>query len=156
MKIKIVLTVIAVLIVAFFIYQQIPEQKSTSTSSNSAPATSITYQNLAPELSKNTIIKAIPEGSTILLKFYNFDSGEREWEKSYILKKGSITEGESDAEIVLSLHSDYLKGLTNTNFCSVIQKANQNGDLGFETDLSKTALLWKFKSMMNYKECFGL
>ncbi|HVY01340.1 MAG TPA: hypothetical protein VHA12_01070 [Candidatus Nanoarchaeia archaeon] len=162
LKHKIALTIIILVTVLTIVYFQLPQPK-TSTGNiakegayNSVSLTSITYNNLPSELSSNAMIKALPKDSTILLKFYNFNTGERQWERSFTLTKGKVTQGGTEGDIVLSLHSKYLSGLTTMNLCSVIQKANKAGDLGFETDLSKTALLWKFKSVLEYKSCFGL
>lgn len=116
----------------------------------------ITYGNIESYLSGNSLVRDLPEGAVINLRFYNFNSGERQWEKSYILTKGSAREGLSEsADIELTLHSKYLAAFTNQNFCGVVKQANANGDLGFESSLSKVSLLWKFKSMTKYKDCLG-
>jgi hypothetical protein len=118
----------------------------------------IDYAKLETILSKNSMINALPEDSKLLLKFYNFNSGERQWEKLFIIQKGIIKETTNPnevADIVLLLHSKYIPELTEANFCSIVQKANANKDLGFETALSKVALAWKFKSMYAYRDCFG-
>lgn len=153
---------IVVAVVASIVYFVFPGQTAVSGniakegSYNSISLTSITYSNLPSELSSNKMVKALPEGSSILLKFYNFNTGERQWERSFTITRGKVTQGGTEGDIVLSLHSKYLSGLTTLNLCSVIQKANKAGDLGFETQLSKAALLWKFKSIMEYRSCFGL
>lgn len=121
--------------------------------------TKISYANLEKELSENEIIQSIPSGTILLLRFYNFNTGERTWEKAYILKKGEAketTNASEKADIVLSLHSKYLQELTSENFCEVIQKANANKDLGFDTELSKITLAWKFKAVFKYKDCLGI
>ena len=130
--------------------------KTNSINGTSSQAIALTYDNMKTELSKNKVVRDLPKDSKIILKFYNFNSGSREIEKIYTLTKGSVSEGGNSGDIVLSLHSKYLNGLTNSNFCSVIQKANKNGDLGFETELSKASLAWKFKSVLEHKSCFGL
>ena len=161
---QIYLTIGVVILVALIVFVSI-EKESTSSSSSSktssvngtkSPATVLTYSNMKTELAKNKVVKDLPKDSKIVLKFYNFNSGSREIEKTYTLTKGSVSEGGDSGDIILSLHSKYLKGLTNSNFCSVIQKANKNGDLGFETELSKASLAWKFKSVLEHKGCFGL
>jgi len=40
-------------------------------------------------------------------------------------------------------------------FSDIIKKAGANNDLGTWTELSKTSLLWKFKSMTKYRDCLG-
>lgn len=119
----------------------------------------IDYSNLEKELSKNSMIDALPKYSIILLKFYNFDSGERVWEKAYVIERNEVKETSDfnkNAEITISLNSKYLEEMTTSNFCEIAQKANQNGDIGFETKLSTTSLVWKFKSMYQYRSCLGV
>jgi len=120
------------------------------------PEVNINYDNLASALSGSKLIQDLPKDGTIVLRFYNFNSGSREWEKSYILKKGEVVEDYTeDTDMVITLRSDYLGPLTNKNFCSMVQTANQRGDLGLEYQVSKATILWKFKSMMKYGDCFG-
>lgn len=127
--------------------------------SNSRPSSSrplITYSNLALELSKNQLVKDLPSNAIILLRFYNFNTGERQWEKSYVLTTGNAREGLVDnADITIVIHSRYLSSFTSTNFCSVIKTAKANNDLGIWYTCSKMSLMWKFKSMMKYRECLG-
>lgn len=154
-----ILVVLVSVVSGLFVFayvSSLEKESSVVANKTSTPAIPINYSNLASVVSKNSMVKAVPLGSTILLKFYNFDSEERAFEKSYIITTGKIVEGEAEADIVLLLHSKYLKGLTNKNFCSVIQKANKNKDLGIETELSSAALAWKFKSMYEYKSCLGM
>lgn len=133
------------------------KDKKSSSSSNSTPVPTINinYTNFADVLSGSSLVGTLPKGSTLLLRFYNFNSGKREWEKSYVMKRGLVVEGISEADITFILHSKYLDTLTNKNFCSVIKTAKENGDLSIETALSKTALLWEFKSMYKYRKCLG-
>lgn len=156
------LLVFIVVITGFFVIGSILSFKSSKVISGSITKPSLTinisYENFAEQISKNSMIQALPEGSILLLRFYNFNSGEREWEKSYILKKGVVKEAinkDEKADIILTIHSKYLKELTNKNFCSIIKKAKTNGDFGFETILSKLSLAWKFKSMYKYRDCLG-
>lgn len=127
----------------------------TSSYLQSSSPTPITYSNLAYVLSRNSMIQALPESSVILLKFYNFNSGERQWEKSYILTKGSVREGTANADLIILLHSKYLAELSENNLCNIIQKAKANGDFGTEMQLSTASFMWRYKSMMGYKSCFG-
>jgi len=155
-KIKIliisVLVILLALLLVFIIHKFLFEKKVVGVI---GPTIALNYTNLAPELSRSSMVNDIPDNAVLLLKFYNFNSGQRQWEKSFIIKKGEVKEGEEKSDIILTLDSKYLKGLTNNNFCSVIQIANNNGDLGFETEMSKVSLAWKFKSMYQYRDCFG-
>lgn len=117
----------------------------------------INYSNIESELAKNDLVKKLPASAILLLSFYNFDSGSREIEKTYVIKKGSVKEGSvTRADISLSIHSKYLNSLTSGNFCSIIKQANKNGDLGVFTSKSKFSLMWKYRSVLEYKSCFGM
>ena len=127
---------------------------------NQAPTAviKINYNNMASILSFNQVIQSLPSDANILLKFYNFNIGDRQWEKSYLITKGKVVENTASvqtADIILSMSSKYLDQMTTSNFCSVIQTANANRDLGFETTLSKLSLGWKYKSVYTYRSCFG-
>ncbi len=122
----------------------------------SAPSVdnSIYYSGLASMLSETPMVQDIPKGETILLRFYNFNTGYREFEESFILTKGAVKPGYTeDVEITIVMHSKYLPELSKDNLCSTITKANENGDVGIYTDLSTTKIIMKFNSMMEYKDC---
>jgi len=138
------------------IYQETGQAVSSTLENSVIPTVNISYSNFEQELSKNNMVKDLPKNSRILLQFYNFDFGERLFEKDYIIQKTGVketTNSKENVDIVLSIHSKYLKGLTNKNFCEIIKKANENGDLGFETRLSGISLAWKFRSMYKYRGC---
>ncbi|MCD4759676.1 hypothetical protein K8R33_02220 [archaeon] len=117
----------------------------------------INYDNLAEHLSKNSVVRDLPDNTKILLRFYNFDSGSRIFEKSFVLTNSGVSEDYiSDADLVLMIHSKYLNEWNSRNFCGVMSKANRNGDLGIESSLSTVKLLWKFKSMNKHKSCFDM
>jgi hypothetical protein len=121
------------------------------------PATEEDYQRLEEILPQNEIIQKLPDNAKIILKFYNFDTGERSWEKSYILTKGNAEQGSAnDADMDLIMHSKYLSKLTASNFCNIIKSAKANGDFASDLKISKTSLLWKYKSIMSYRDCLGL
>ncbi|MBT3691543.1 hypothetical protein HOG16_04860 [Candidatus Woesearchaeota archaeon] len=123
---------------------------------NAPKPVDLNYNNLALFLSKTQFVEDIPKNSIISIKFYNFNSGERQLEKSFILKKGEVHEGTPDNEdLVILIHSKYIQELNTLNFCSTISKARNNGDLGIEYGGSEVGILWKFRSMKKHSECFG-
>lgn len=150
-----ILLVLGALAYVYFFYIRAPA--SSSGYEANTPTVAITYNNFAQVMNSNPMVQAIPDDSSILLEFYNYNSGERQVEKSYILKNDGIEEGIlGNPEVTLSLNSKYLDGLTNKNFCTMISQANTAGDLGFESALSTTEIAWKFKSMYTYKDCLGI
>lgn len=107
-------------------------------------------------LRNQDIIRDLPKNGVLSLRFYNFDSGERAWEESYILTKGNVREGiaeNPDAEIII--HSKYVKELGN-GFCDTIVKANENGDVGVEIKLPTTSFMMKYSGLLKYKSCLGM
>lgn len=120
------------------------------------PEVRITYENFEEEVSKQSLVQDLPEQGAILLRFYNIKNGEKVWENSYVLRNTGVEKSDlTDADLIIFLHAKYLDSLTNHNFCSIIEQAKAAGDLGIETGLSKTALAWKYRSMMKYRECLG-
>ncbi len=121
------------------------------------PATEEDYIRLEEILPQNEIIQKLPESARILLRFYNFDTGEREWEKSYVLTRANAIETyDEDVDIILIMHSKYLSKLNENNFCFIIKDAKRKGDFANELKISKTKALWRYKSVMSYKDCLGL
>lgn len=115
----------------------------------------LTKDNFNLFLMQQPIVKALPEEAVILFRMYNFDTGVRQWDKSYVITKGSVREGtieKPDFDIIISSKYMYLIA---QDMCSAVKKAKANGDFAVDTSLGKTAILWKYKSMMEYRDCFG-
>ncbi|MEI6731335.1 MAG: hypothetical protein WCK90_01510 [archaeon] len=156
-KILIIATIIILVVLAgVWAYKTFsPKPKYAGPSGPSVPPVKITYVNLPQEMGKLSIVWSIPKDGVIALQFYNFNTGTRQIEKSYILTPGNVKEGSSAADITISIHSKYMSELTNQNLCTIIAKAKQTGDLGIESSLSGVALAWKYKSMYEYRDCLG-
>jgi len=150
-----IIAIILLLIIAGLLIYNYKLTGNAVKNTGTSQAVPITYNNIAQVLSSSDLVNALPESGSILLRFYNFNSGSREWEKSFIIKKGNVKEGTENADIILNLHSKYLSGLTTGNFCSMISQAKKNKDLGFETSLSTLSLGWKYKSMYKFRDCLG-
>ncbi len=117
------------------------------------------YDRLEYILPQNEIIQLLPASAKIKLSFYNFNSGYREWERTYILTTGKAVQGEaslSEVDMALIMHSRNLPLLKEDNFCEVINGAQKNGDFAMETEKSKIFLGWKYRNMLSYKDCLGL
>lgn len=116
------------------------------------------YQRLEDILPQNEIIQKLPEDAKIKLSFFNFNSGYREWERTYILTRGNAVQGEaslSEVDMSLIMHSRNLPLLKGDNFCEVINSAQRNGDFAMETERSTLSLGWQYKSIIGYKDCLG-
>jgi len=159
-SIIVIFVLLVIILTSFSLFNIFSKDKPLQTSGVKTPAIPINYTNLESQLVKNSIVKAIPSESVILLRFFNFDTGSRTWENSYIINSTFIMKinesniNEDNYEIIVLMHSKYLKELTTSNFCSIIKKANTNGDLAIETQLSSVELGWKFKSLYKFKDCF--
>ncbi len=170
--IALVIVIIIFLVGGYFLYSFLVEQNnnlgtgsSSSGSGSYVPPTRFVYEEATEEdftnfekiISKNEMIQDLPTDGTLILSFYKFVAGVRMWEKEYILTKGNVVEGKlSDYDIRLIMHSKYLTVLDENNFCTVVQTAQKNGDFASETDMSTFSLAWKYKGMMDYKDCLGL
>ena len=123
---------------------------------NAPPATDINYANIGSFLEATKFVQDIPEDSTLLLRFYNFNSGNREWEKSFVLEREQVHEGIAESpDLIITIDSKYLTELNSQNFCSTASKAKRNGDLGYSYEMSTAKLAWKLKSLNKHKSCFG-
>ena len=77
-------------------------------------------------------------------------------EKYYTITKGKIIEEKtSNSDIKISIPEKYSIEI-NKDFCSFIKKVNTNKDLSISLEISKTELLWKYRSVIKYKDCLGL
>lgn len=145
-----ILILFALVLVSFLVFFSKPVVSKAP-----SPTINVSYGNFAEVISKNSMVKALPENSDVLLSFYNFNSGERIVEKSFIIEPKIKETNRSEAEVVVFIHSKYLSELTNKNLCAVIKKANSAGDLeiSFSNKSSEAGLMWKYKSLMKYTEC---
>lgn len=130
------------------------KQNTISNNQNNNPIVNLTKESLPGFLNNQEVIKALPSDAVISLKFYNFNTGERVIEEEYTIRKGAVTEGAAvnpDLEIMLA--SKYLPELG--DFCGVINTAKANGDFSADLKISQTNFLWKYKSVIGYRNCFG-
>jgi len=119
------------------------------------PPREVSYEEVRQIILANQMIKDMPEKAALLLRFYNFNTGERTWEQSFILRTNSVEPGVTEADITIVIHSKYKNYINPNNLCNIIKTAKANDDLGIWTELSTTKLLWKFKSMTKYRDCLG-
>lgn len=146
-KLVVVLLVIIILVLAgvgaaFFYLNS--GQEETNNNQN-AVYVNVTKENFALIMEQNQFIKALPDNAVISLKF---------GEDYYIIKKSSVQEEKiNDYDFEISIPDKYLSMIG--NLCSAIETAKANGDMGWDSKLSKTQLMWKYKSMLKYRNCFG-
>lgn len=115
----------------------------------------LTKQNLPLYLNQHQITKDIPKSATIGFQFYSIQNGQQVWEEKYLLKNKKIELKDftnEKTDIIISMNSKYFSLFG--DICNAIKTANQNGDLQYNVKISKTSLLWKYKGMLKYKNCF--
>jgi len=128
---------------------------TTSTSKQTTPSAP-DYAKLMTNLPKNQMIQDLPEGKSLYLRVFSFSSGNRVWDKSFIVGKGTMKEGTLDSpEVTINIHSKYVNSISSSNLCDVMGNARKSGDLGFESSLDYMSLAWKYSSLMKYKSCFS-
>ena len=180
-RIKIIVVILVVLVTAiatgflvydtYFSQESIPVSSTSSSSGGSVPSgpsrCSLVAQNdsyvkpdfdrLMRVMENQPLVLDVPEKGRISLRFFHFTEGCRIYDKSYIISDGRIMEGGGGADIYVTLASSYVDRIDETNFCDVVKEARANDGLGQWTgDVSETTLLWRYKSMLKYKECLGL
>jgi len=130
-------------------------KKPDSASSENYQQVVLTKANFAQFLQSQQFVKDIPGSTTIFLKLYNMNAGQQQWEESYVIKKSSVKLGTAEsADITISVDSKYLSQL-GADICGTIKTARNNGEMKIETKLTTAQLLWKFKSMLKYRDCLG-
>ncbi len=127
-KYLIIALVILIIILAIFF---IPKLKNTTTSGNAVSPSNqkgsvipaITKENLGVVFQNSNLVRDLPKNAEIELKLYNFNTGFRQWEESYTIKKGSVVKGEAEnPDAIIILDSKYVPELG--DFCNTIRKAN--------------------------------
>jgi hypothetical protein len=112
----------------------------------------VTKENFPQVIQSQVIIQELPKNSKILLKLYNFNSGERQWEESYVLTQGNVKLGTIDnPDITIILASKYI---SYGDICTITKLANSKGDLGYDTSMNTISLMWKYAKLMKYKNCY--
>lgn len=148
--------VLAVLIVSgAIVYSVLFSAKSNKNDFYLNSSINLTKENFYLYLQQQELVQNLPKDAVISLKLYNVSSGTKQLEKSYIIKRASVIEGDlNNSDMEIAIDSKYLDDFSR-DMCSAIKNASNNGEMTTEIKLSKTALLWKYKSMLGYKDCFG-
>lgn len=157
-KVWIILLVVVFLIASagayvYVNYVHIPSSSGSSAGVYSPPPI-LTKETLPAYFEKQALLQALPDDALIALDFFDVVNGEWVVDNSYTLKKGSVTSGEaSNPDLIITVNSKYLPEFG--DFCGATKKAKANGDIAFDMKLSTASFLWKYKSVANYRECFG-
>ncbi len=111
-------------------------------------------QKVVSTVLSTEFIKDVPEKDPVALVFYSFEGSERVVRDGFLIGENQLlTEGEPS--VYIWVHAKYIPEFDGTNLCYIIQSANKNGDLALESPHGNTKLLFKYSSMLKYRDCFG-
>lgn len=139
--IVLIIAIVAVAAAACYVYIQLkPGQAGLP-----AVYVNVTKENFAQVLASNSFVKDLPNDAVISLKVD---------EDYYAIRKSGVIKEEADLpDFKITIPGKYIPMLW--DLCAAMDSARNSGELGFESGLSKISLLWKYKSMLKYRECFG-
>lgn len=163
MKKKYVIIVICILVLAlagFYIFPKISgkivgifDKKSNSEAGGTMMQLSM--DNFYLFLQQQQVVKDLPSDSLISLKLYSFSTGERVWQKSYIISRGNVREGDAkNPDVSIIIDSKYIYDAAR-DLCSAVKNAKANGDFAADSSMATASFLWKYRGMIKYRTCFG-
>lgn len=115
------------------------------------------YVNFEESIQRSEIVQKLPKEGNIEITFFNRLKGYWEAEKTYTLTKNNVKEGSSaNSDIKIVMNSRWLSELNENNFCDIVKEAKANQEFDAQSSLSKLGLLWKYKSIVNYRDCLGI
>ena len=114
---------------------------------NEVKGINLTKEGFADYLEKHILIKELPEGSDISLKLNGY---------SYSLSQGVVEESSnSESDLEISIPEDYIAKIGEEGLCSAMSEGLDSGEIEVKTELSESELVWKYKDVLKYRECFG-
>lgn len=107
----------------------------------------LTQEGFSEYLEEHILIKELPSSADILLKLNGY---------SYSLGQGVVEESpNSEADLEISIPEDFIEKIGEEGLCSVIGEGLNSGEIEVETELSESELVWKYRDVLKYRECFG-
>ncbi len=155
---------ISLLVIGSFVLNKTNKIIHTSNFSNSNSGIKITLHSAGEEdykkfeeIFEKEISSELPDNSKILIVFYDRDKGYWEADRYYFATKNTLMQSHdrNDVDFKIIMNSRWLTILDKMDFCNVVKNAKANRDFDVELIESKTSLLWKYKSLMSFKECLG-
>ena len=105
----------------------------------------IDKNNFAGYLERNEIISSLPRGAVISLKIDSED---------YTVGRGIVVKAKAEnPDLEVSIPGSYVAGMG--DFCNTVKKAINNGDAVISLKIGRVSFLWKYRSVLKYRECFG-
>ena len=143
-KFIIILIILIILVVGLGIYYSFFKPVKTGKHIPIA----LNEENLPGYLESLNIVQDLPKEANIQINF---------GDNKYSIKKGNVQEGgEENSDVEVSVPEDYIGKIGQEGLCSALQEAVQDGEINFETSLSNSELLWKYKGLLKYKDCIDI
>lgn len=149
-------TIIILFVLGFYFAPEISGNATKQQKQGKTIQVQLTKENFNLFLQQQKVVQDMPKDALISLRLYNTDTGTRQWEKAYIIRKGSVKEGyEPNPDIEIIVASKYIWEFAR-DMCNAVKIAKQNNEISFNPYISTTSLLWKYRGMLGYRSCFGL
>ena len=104
-------------------------------------------EELPTYLENHQIFQELPGETNIQINF-----GEEE----YSVLEDSVESGElSDADVTVDVPEEYIEKVGELGLCGALEEAVESNEVSIETNLDETELLWKYRDLLKYRECFG-
>jgi hypothetical protein len=98
-------------------------------------------------LETDPIIQDLPKKAVIALKVGGSE---------YTITKSSVEKVKaSEPDLIISIPGKYLSSFSG-GLCEMVREANNAGELVITPQISQTGLAWKYRGMMEYRDCLGL
>lgn len=150
----IIISIIILAIIASILFRNFYATGKSIQQIEIIPLSSAEITKVQNVLVSSELIKDVPDNEPIALRFFSFENGKRIWRDGFLIGNNQLlTSGVPSIQLIL--HSKYIEEFNANNICDIVRKAKQNGDLGFYSEHNKASLLWKYKSMLKHRGCFG-
>jgi hypothetical protein len=114
------------------------------------------FDELKNSLQNEDFVQDLPSKGSVRLRFFHFVGPCRIWDKAYYITRGLVEEKNQKADIDIWIDSKYADMFQTKDMCEVINLAREEGALGQWSDMTEAGLLWRYKSMLKYRECMGV
>jgi hypothetical protein len=103
------------------------------------------------------LVKKVPSNGNIRLRFYHFAGNCRIYDAAFLLQDGKVlASNPSIPDIDIWMHSDYVPKFTGGNMCDLTAEAKSTDNLGYLSNIGTVTLLWRYKGLVGYRDCFGI
>ena len=141
---KLVIAVVSVAVLFLFVFVLFID--SGKAELHEATGLALSVESFPVYMETHPLIKALPDDASVSLiiggQAYGISG-----------KINQVDKVLNDADISIELPSGYEHRIGEVGLCSAVNEAVKNGDLSFETKLSKTKLFLKYYKLVKYRKC---